>query len=529
MIPLNLSTVATIYSGDGSELPLHSPININDNENINLLFNLFKDVRHDDDEQLIDRDFIQFLYEENDKDLFSTMDVLRKSLLESSEETAEQLSNVSFPTPEDKQSKTTSLFAALDDPKNKSVAEMARELPNVYFLNNDNDERKINQKKKNKQKSIEKKKKETTMNRERQTKMNQLCEMFPNIDPSIIEAQLIAFDYNVDEAIFAILNQTNKPSNNQQKNKPKNKKGTVRNDLLVGCSRWNTPVSALSGGIGSQAKKSAGNTLSMEMKKEKLKSVLKGKSISMELALDIFDECDQNLSKTLEQLKALYPALFTEDIGDSNLLIRPKQEPIVYGTTIGPKQGVISSNIVDIQKPAVQATSSRLALDELMERRRHFHLPDLVETQSSYTQASHQYTKLRDKFMDLAVRAQQQGKVGLATSFMSKARQYSLIVEDCHVKANEMRLREQSGGEVISKPKTLDLHGLILDDALYTLEVYLEKCKESGTTRRVNIITGAGKHSKNNQPVLLPAVERYLNTNGFSFKQIVPGIFQVRL
>lgn len=492
---------------------------------------MFKDVKNESGEYcIVDRDFIQFLYEENDKDLFSCMSVLRKALLDDDDnaESFEEEKSI-----EKQKKQPPSLFAVLEDPKHKTLTEMAQELP-VYFKQNDPEEKKKKKQKRNQQKNIEKKKKMQLENRERQQKLNMLTEMFPNIEQSLIESMLIACDNNVEEATMAILSQTNKPSSsNHQGSKKKTSRGVVRNDLLVGGSRWNSSSTNIPNTSGNTShsqgsKKSAPVTLSLEMKRQKLGEIIKGKSISLDHAMEIFEQCDQNLTATVEYLSQLYPAQFKSNEllnSPSNLLIKPKEEEIIYGTTIGPQSAVIPSNIVDIKKPAVKQPLSHVALDELMQKRKHYQLPELVDTESSYLQASNQYSKLRDKFMDLAVSAQQKGNHGLATQFMSKARQYSLIVEDCREKANEIRLREQTGGSLIRKPRTIDLHGLVLSDAIDTLDEYLSKHEPH---RKINIVTGTGKHSANNKPVLLPAVEQYLTENGYSFKQIAPGVFQVR-
>ncbi|EFC42572.1 predicted protein [Naegleria gruberi] len=508
----NISNVATFSDSDNyQDFSLHSPINRDDENNVLLLYHMFKDIKSGD-EDLIEKDFIQFLYEENDKDLFQTMEVLRRAL-------CSQYDDISIPetSVNNNQKQPSSLFAAIE--RNKPLSEMARELP-VYFIVEDEQEKKKKQKQKQKQKTSEKKKKVEMETKDKQQKMKQLCEIFPNIDRSMIESQLIASNFSVEEATLYILNQTTKSSGNNQKKKPSNNgRGVVRNDLLVGGSRWSTNSGSIS------PTSTPKSNLSLQMKKQKLSDLIKGKGVSLEFATEIFAQCNENLTNTIETLAEMYPNQFKNQSSSEDLLIKPTSQEVIYGTTIGPQSAVLPSNIVNVNENNSR-NQSRIALDELMQKRKHFQLPDLVDTESSYLQASNQYTKLRDKFMELAVRAQQNGNYGLATNYMSKARQYSIIVENCHDRANEISVREQTGGKMITRPRNLDLHGLVLQDALETLEEFLNKMRNS--CEKVNIITGSGKHSKNNQPVLLPAVNQYLLENGYDFKQLGKGVFQVK-
>ncbi|KAL9650434.1 hypothetical protein ABK040_004658 [Willaertia magna] len=537
----NHSELATITSDHHNPYTesfqsLHSPVNKEDN------FFLF------------DKEFIQFIYEENDKNLFDTMEVLRSALLGKEDDdlinnnssleyrhTLSPTTNTSI-----KKDKTKELFAALNtldeeeenllknintsefDYKTSAMMEFAKhsDIP-VYFQTSN---KKIN-KKKNKKKELQKQKEELQKIKEQENKLQLLCEMFPDMDPSLCEAQLIAFDYNLEEASNAILFQTTSTS----LNKKKSGKGRVRNDLLTGGSRWNAPKVITSPLQSTNNKIERRNKLKVitiimdynEMKKEKLKDLLSDKGIPIEIGLELLEMNDFNITLTIEQLTKTYPKL-SLDNHQSISLIKPKKQEIVYGTVIGP-QYLVDSNIVNLKQPAVKQTLSNVALEELAERRKRFRLPEIdSKNYDSLIQSSLQYITLRDKFMELAVQAQEKGNSTLAASYSSKAKQYAIIADDCEQKATDLRKREETGGKPITRPKTLDLHGLFAKDALETLSEYLKQCKLSGV-RKLNVITGKGKHSKNHEPVLLPAVEKYLMSNKYNYRQLSPGIFQVKL
>ncbi|GAA6064558.1 hypothetical protein JCM10212_006204 [Sporobolomyces blumeae] len=86
-------------------------------------------------------------------------------------------------------------------------------------------------------------------------------------------------------------------------------------------------------------------------------------------------------------------------------------------------------------------------------------------------------------------------------------------------------------------PFTVDLHGLTLSHSLKIVEesvnAWWANARESASPHPLRIVTGIGRHSKNQTPVLLPAVTKHLDKHGWRWKwddspYVVGGLGPVR-
>lgn len=73
---------------------------------------------------------------------------------------------------------------------------------------------------------------------------------------------------------------------------------------------------------------------------------------------------------------------------------------------------------------------------------------------------------------------------------------------------------------------TIDLHGLFVDEALRFVEERINKLK--GSNKTLEIITGAGNHSKTTA-LIKPKIIEVLTTNKLSFQEVKNGQIDVTI
>uniref|UniRef100_A0A6B2G227 NEDD4-binding protein 2 (Trinotate prediction) n=1 Tax=Myxobolus squamalis TaxID=59785 RepID=A0A6B2G227_MYXSQ len=79
---------------------------------------------------------------------------------------------------------------------------------------------------------------------------------------------------------------------------------------------------------------------------------------------------------------------------------------------------------------------------------------------------------------------------------------------------------------------TFDLHGFSIKQSLESLKLILNPTNNDLpviTHGYIDIITGRGAHSSNNNPRIKPSISSFLTKSGIKFSQINPGCFRVNL
>jgi DNA-nicking Smr family endonuclease len=121
---------------------------------------------------------------------------------------------------------------------------------------------------------------------------------------------------------------------------------------------------------------------------------------------------------------------------------------------------------------------------------------------------------------------------------MARARRYKLeinkLVETRKIKIFMRNNRDNNIINMINnREHYIDLHGLSYEEAKMIVLKKISDIKakqDSGviTSMILNIITGVGHHSKNNQPVLFPKLQAFLKLNNYQIK-VLNGIIQISL
>ncbi|KAF8607451.1 Smr-domain-containing protein, partial [Ceratobasidium sp. AG-I] len=83
-------------------------------------------------------------------------------------------------------------------------------------------------------------------------------------------------------------------------------------------------------------------------------------------------------------------------------------------------------------------------------------------------------------------------------------------MHELHAEAADQVFREKNEGR---EPDEIDLHGLLVKEALSRLSQFIRDAPTVGQTS-LRVITGKGLHSSNQQAQILPAVEESLRTKG---------------
>lgn len=153
------------------------------------------------------------------------------------------------------------------------------------------------------------------------------------------------------------------------------------------------------------------------------------------------------------------------------------------------------------------------------------------------------YQSIRKKLLWQAQLAWRQGRHQDAKVIIAKARRYKQEIDGL-LKNKKISLFVKSNQEnflvncINNRENIIDLHGLSYDESkiIINKKIYdVEKKRVEGIldpSQRfvLNIITGVGHHSKNNQPVLLPKLSAYLKRMNYKIKlEVDKGIIKVFL
>lgn len=137
--------------------------------------------------------------------------------------------------------------------------------------------------------------------------------------------------------------------------------------------------------------------------------------------------------------------------------------------------------------------------------------------------------RLRNYYFSRASQAYKRGQGNMAKRMSTQGRMYNAALQrekrQCVNEILKMSNIEYKLNVDFSSPKTLNLHGLHVREAIDAVEKFLEKHSEY--KGRFRIITGWGSNGYPRKPQLLPAVKEMLLEQGRYFREIQPGVIEV--
>ncbi|PRQ78175.1 Proteophosphoglycan ppg4 [Rhodotorula toruloides] len=148
--------------------------------------------------------------------------------------------------------------------------------------------------------------------------------------------------------------------------------------------------------------------------------------------------------------------------------------------------------------------------------------PDRSHSYNDCAALALEYLEKRNEAFRTAARHFQKGGLGergAAGYWAEKGREY-----DRERRKWEERAAKAAVGErrAITDPNTIDLHGLTLAHALKIVDEatvsWWANARDSVSITPLRIIVGVGRHSRNNTPILAPAVTKHLDKHGWRWK-----------
>jgi len=140
-------------------------------------------------------------------------------------------------------------------------------------------------------------------------------------------------------------------------------------------------------------------------------------------------------------------------------------------------------------------------------------------------------SRKRDKLFLQASRAFDDGDHATAKNYAEQGHQCNVLSHQLHRQACDRIFTARNLHLDLNK---MDLHGLYAPEAIEKVSerlVLLGSVLEEDSTcgfQHLEVITGFGKHQKAS-PILRPAIQEYLEKEGFSFRESFPGKFVVVL
>jgi hypothetical protein len=473
---------------------------------------------------IYDREMIQIVFEENDRNIYKTLDKLLQGKRDS------QLDNevIDLITPEMSQQST-----CVDIVQKRGAYSGKKST------------------KKNKKKAKDKKKSEKRHKREEL--IRQLSDIFPKIPADYIESTLVACDGDAQAAFellststsFAAVEAANKKRREEKKKKFRNADELFGAKLGHVANQWEKTLSSKSYDKVSSANAKSGTKtqktddefveipiapstiefdLAVQLKLEKLKSVFSNSGIPEDVLKNIFIRCNYRISESIQKLNALYP-----DINDPSKRVK---------NVVAPQVAHLLSN----QSKADSTNSTNMNDHERKDDNETIDLRSYITNEndpynsSFYRRAGVEFAKLRNQLFSMAVQAYMRGDGATAKELSRKGQMADLASKRAHMNASR-EIFENLNHHTMDSNFTLgtvDLHGLHVKEAIDILEQVLasemaEKYKDENRVRTLNIITGLGRHSTKGIAKLRPAVHDFLNHRGYSVREPFPGILQIKL
>jgi hypothetical protein len=113
------------------------------------------------------------------------------------------------------------------------------------------------------------------------------------------------------------------------------------------------------------------------------------------------------------------------------------------------------------------------------------------------------------------------GNRSLARSLSAQGHEYNVRMKRCHYNAALQIFESRNPKSQIYHDRVMDLHGLHVAEAVEFLSAMLATLADDGI-ESIHVVTGSGHHSKGStgNARLLPAVERFLATEGYQFSPV---------
>lgn len=134
---------------------------------------------------------------------------------------------------------------------------------------------------------------------------------------------------------------------------------------------------------------------------------------------------------------------------------------------------------------------------------------------------AYEFACARNKCFMEATRAYQSGNRSLARSLSTQGHEYNVKMKRCHYLAATQIFESRNPKSQLYNDRVMDLHGLHVAEAVEFLSHMLPTLANEGL-ESIYIVTGSGHHSKGptGNARLLPAVERFLGTEGYQFSPV---------
>jgi DNA-nicking Smr family endonuclease len=131
-----------------------------------------------------------------------------------------------------------------------------------------------------------------------------------------------------------------------------------------------------------------------------------------------------------------------------------------------------------------------------------------------YREDVDRHGKLMHEYFDKAHKAHDDDDGAAAKEFSTKGKEEQRLMKEAQKKAAKAifaaKNKEQPEG-------TIDLHGLLVAEAVHIVEDQLEDAKKKGW-KELHIITGAGHHSGKGGPKIKPSVHKFLNEHKYKWE-----------
>lgn len=254
-------------------------------------------------------------------------------------------------------------------------------------------------------------------------------------------------------------------------------------------------------------------------------------SVSNEDIALVFQESSFNYKKALENLKILFPQHYKRyEVSDFNAA------PILRFSTMNCPQ------LSEKQVQELEQNDRNMGLWKSLHkyRREHVLLPEFqddFEETPEFT-SSQSYHDLREEAQELARKrnelykranqAFENGQGAYAHELVQRSKELNSLMREAHQSAMVATFNSLNPEFLNPLWKSIDLHGLHVDEALRVVKMAIHAKKRQGH-RVLYIITGAGKHSDHSRARLKPAVENFLRSKGLVHTHKNHGEFKVYL
>eukprot|EP00042_Codosiga_hollandica_P002393 m.11784 g.11784 ORF g.11784 m.11784 type:complete len:269 (+) comp16339_c0_seq1:1009-1815(+) len=131
------------------------------------------------------------------------------------------------------------------------------------------------------------------------------------------------------------------------------------------------------------------------------------------------------------------------------------------------------------------------------------------------------FREFRDKAFQASKSAYNRGERSLARGLADQRRDYDQKMRAADKRAVKVLMDAQRA----QGDSRLDLHGLFKHEAIEETRKFIER--NQGVRRQVEVITGAGNHSKGQRSVLRPAIQELCLQEGWEYEDANEGSFMI--